>query len=161
MTVPSDMSVREILHLHSQLGDELRERGILRSANSPTGDLAERLFCEAFGWNQQGNSQHGFDAIDDTGSRYQIKGRRLTPFNGSRQLSAIRNLDSAPFDYLAGLLFDTTYNVLRAAIIPAGIVAEYSSFRAHVNAHIFHLSDSVWDNPSVRDVTTELQAVSL
>ena len=52
------LTVAELLKLHSQIGDELRARGVLRSANSPTGDLAEHLFCRAFGW-QQADSAPG------------------------------------------------------------------------------------------------------
>ena len=33
--------------------------------------------------------------MDDAKKRYQIKGRRITPWNRSRQLSAIRDLDGA------------------------------------------------------------------
>ena len=45
------------------VGDELRTRGITRSSNNPTGDLAEDLFCKAFGWKQVGNSQLNIGAI--------------------------------------------------------------------------------------------------
>ena len=51
--------------------------------------LAEYLFCKAFGWKQADNSQANVDAIGSDGTRYQIKSRRLTRFNKSRQLSAI------------------------------------------------------------------------
>ncbi len=42
----------ELLLLHSKVADELRDRRITRSSNNPTGDLAEYLFCKAFGWTQ-------------------------------------------------------------------------------------------------------------
>jgi hypothetical protein len=95
----------ELLQLHAKVSDELRERGILRSSNNPTGDLAEHLFCKAFGWRQADNSQANVDAIDTEGVRYQIKGRRITRFNNSRQLSAIRDMAGCHFDYLAGVVF--------------------------------------------------------
>ena len=44
------LSSRELLALHANVADELRARGISRSANNPTGDLAEYLFCKAFNW---------------------------------------------------------------------------------------------------------------
>src|SRR5271156_1368529 len=94
----------QLLLLHSKVADELRERGITRSANNPTGDLAEYLFCEAFAWKQAGNSQANVDAIGRDGLRYQIKGRRMTRFNNSRQLSAIRDMAGSHFDFLAGVL---------------------------------------------------------
>ena len=66
-------------------------------------DYAEMLFCRAYGWKMVRKSSAGFDATDDQGVRYQIKARRLTTHNRSRQLSAIRKLESGPFDYLAGV----------------------------------------------------------
>jgi len=79
----------QLLVLHSEVADELRKRGITRSSNNPTGDLAEYLFCKAFGWKQASNSQANVDAIGPDETRYRIKGRRVTRFNKSRQLSAI------------------------------------------------------------------------
>ncbi|NIJ42358.1 hypothetical protein FHS78_002652 [Parvibaculum indicum] len=63
--------------MHAEIMEELRARGILRSANNPTGDLAEHLFCKAFGWQIASNSEKGFDATGEQGRRIQIKGRRL------------------------------------------------------------------------------------
>jgi hypothetical protein len=39
-----ELSPPELLALHAIVADELRTRGITRSANSPTGDVAEYLF---------------------------------------------------------------------------------------------------------------------
>jgi len=76
------------LSLHSRVAEELRARGVTRSSNNPTGDLAEYLFCKAFGWTQAQKSHANIDAVGKDGTRYQIKGRRVTRFNNSRQLSA-------------------------------------------------------------------------
>lgn len=92
----SALSPKELLALHSSVGEELRERGITRSANNPTGDLAEYLFCKAFGWTHATNSSVHIDAIDAQGLRYQIKARRQTPHNNSRQLSGFRNPSRPP-----------------------------------------------------------------
>ena len=70
-------SISELLVLHASIMEELRARDVLRSANNPTGDLAEYLFCKAFGWTQAPKSAKAFDAIDIDGKRYQIKGNRL------------------------------------------------------------------------------------
>ena len=72
-----DVSLRDLLGLHAGIMDGLRRRGVARSANNPTGSLAEFLFCRAFLWEQADNSQRGYDAVDGSGKRYQIKGRRL------------------------------------------------------------------------------------
>src|ERR1017187_3181626 len=151
----------QLLALHARLGDELRARGITRSCNNPTGDLAEYLFCKAFSWKQIGNSSRNIDAIGSDGTRYQIKGRRMTYYNKSRQLSQIRDLEDAQFDYLAGVLFNEDYTVMRAAIIPHAVAIEKSTFVKRTNSHKFILRDEVWDAPEVRDVTPELRAIPL
>ncbi len=157
----SALSPAALLALHAQVADELRSRGITRSSNNPTGDLAEYLFCKAFGWKQSGNSNPSVDAIDTSGVRYQVKGRRMTRYNKSRQLSAIRNLMGAHFDFLAGVLFNEDYTVMRAALIPHTIALERAAFVEYTNSHKFMLRDDVWDASGVRDVTAELRAVAL
>lgn len=149
----------QLLVLHSQVADELRARGITRSSNNPTGDLAECLFCKAFGWEQAGNSQANVDAIDQDGIRYQIKGRRATRHNKSRQLSAIRDMAGSHFDFLAGVLFNEDYTVLRAALIPHAVALARATYVTHTNSHRFLLRDDIWNAPDVRDVTVELRAV--
>jgi len=151
------LTVSELLQTHSNILVELRERGILRSANNPTGDYSEWLFCRAFGWQQAGNSVKGHDATDAEGTRFQIKGRRLHQHNTSRQLSAIRDL--AGFDVLAGVLLDAEFGVARAALIPSSIVRDRSTFTKHTNSHRFLLRDDIWDAAGVKDVTADLRAV--
>lgn len=150
-----------MLVLHARTMDELRARSIVRSANNPTGDLAEYLFCKAFQWTRIGNSNRNVDALDSVGKRYQIKGRRLTSHNGSRQLSAIRDLAGGNFDVLAGVLLSEDYSVLRAALIPYTVVVQRSTFVIRTNSHKFYLRDDVWNATGVKDVTKTLQAVAL
>jgi hypothetical protein len=78
---------------------------LIRNSNNPVGDYAEYFFCRAFGWQQADNSEKDADAVGPDGIRYQIKGRRLTRHNNSRQLGAIRRLPQKNFDFLAGILF--------------------------------------------------------
>ena len=68
------MTAMELLKLHAEVADELRARGITRSSNNPTGDLAEFLFCRAFGWRQAGNSNANLDAVGSDGTRLRAKG---------------------------------------------------------------------------------------
>jgi hypothetical protein len=150
----------QLLLLHSEVADELRVRGITRSSNNPTGDLAEYLFCRAFGWKQAENSQANVDAIGPDGRRYQIKGRRITRFNKSRQLSAIRDMAGSHFDFLAAVLFKEDYSVMRAALIPHAIALERSTYVGRTNSHRFLLRDGIWNAPHVRDVTKELRDVA-
>jgi hypothetical protein len=119
----SQMAPPQLLALHARVADELRMRGITRSSNNPTGDLAEHLFCKAFGWAQADNSKANIDALGSDGTRYQIKGRRMTRFNRSRQLSAIRDLEGAHFDLLAGVLFSEVTASCALPLSPAPLLS--------------------------------------
>ena len=150
----------ELLALHAKISEELRARGIVRSSNNPTGDLAEYLFCRAFGWTQAGNSHPSADATGSDGETlYQIKGRRWTQHNKSRQLSALRGLPDRGFHFLAAVLFSPNYEVDRAAIVPHALVVQYSTRVEHTNSWRFLLKDSVWTWPGVEDATSKLRAV--
>lgn len=152
------LTTRQLLHAHGALMDELRRRDVMRSANNPIGDLAELLFCRAFGWAREGNSAAGFDARDAAGMRYQIKARRITEAPGSRQLSAIRNLASDPFDHLAAVLFDRDFDIHRAALVPIAVVKAAVRRSSHTNSDVLHLRDELWQHADVRDVTDTLRA---
>ena len=162
----SKLSPRQLFELHSWIEDELREQKIIRTANKPTGDLAEYLFRTAFDWEPASNSQAHYDAKGKTdGLLYQIKGRRIAERNGSRQLSAIRNLEERHFDFLAGLLFNKDYSVYKAALIPHSVLLglkrerKHISFQEHTNSHVFLLVEDIWEDPRVKDVTEKLRAV--
>lgn len=152
------LTVPQLLKLHGDVLDELRRREIVRSSNNPASDFAELLFCRAFGWKREGNSASGHDATDGEGRRYQIKARRLTAHNTSRQLSAIRKLPDRPFDALAGVLFDSAYALLRAAVIPVDVVIARCARVEHTDSWKFMLRDDIWTVAGVQDVTPELRA---
>lgn len=161
MVTLNEMTSAQLLALHGDIAEELRRRGILRSSNNPVADLSEHLFCRAFGWTQAANSKRSSDASCANGMLYQIKGRRVTPQNPSRQLSALRNLDKGGFDFLGGVILAPDYSVMRAAIVPHALVLEHSTRSEHQNGWIFHLRDGVWNWAGVRDVTDELRGVAL
>jgi hypothetical protein len=152
------LKVRELLQTHAAIIRELCRREVCRSSNSPSGDYGEFLFARAFGWKLETKSSAGYDAVDEFGTRYQIKCRHLTPQNPSRMLGQIRRLDKSPFDMLAAVLLNEDYTVKRAALIPPQVVEKASKYGSYANAWRFILSDSVWLIPEVRDVTEELNA---
>ena len=153
-------SVYRLLQTHGAILDELRRRKIARTNNNPASELAERLFCQALGWSQQPKSTSGYDATDSRGTRYQIKCRRVTHANKSRQLGAIRKLPTRPFDQLAGVLFDHNFEVTRAALIPIAVVEDRSRYSDYTKSWLFHLRDEVWQIPGVVDVTRQLKAAA-
>jgi hypothetical protein len=103
----------------------------------------------------------GYDAVDAaTDMRYQVKSRRLHNLKTSRQLSALRKLPDSSFDFLAGVLFNKDYSIMRAAIIPHDIVKSRARFQEHTNSWTFFLDDSIWNLPGVRDVTQHLRSAA-
>jgi hypothetical protein len=156
----SKLSAGELLALYGDVIEELRDRAIVRSTNNPVADYSELLFCKAFGWLRESNSKKGYDALCEAGLRYQLKGRRPTRRNKSRQVSALRGLDDARFDMLAGVLYHPDFTIARAVIIPHAIVLDRSAYVKDWGWR-FHLRDDLWKVPQARDVTAELQAVQI
>lgn len=152
-----DLTPPELLVMHAAVSEELRRGGVTRSSNNPVGDLGEHLFCRAFGWKQAPNSMRDADATDAAQMRYQIKGRRLTTHNNSRQLGALRDLPAQGFDALAAVLFQEDYRVLRAALIPHARVVELAKRVERTNSWRFLLRDTIWSVADVRDVTDDLR----
>lgn len=97
------------------------------------------------------------DATDSGDLRYQIKGRRLTRHNASRQLGTLRDLPKQGFDVLAAVLFQEDYRVVRAALIPHARVVELAKRVERTNSWRFLLRDAVWSVADVRDVTDDLR----
>lgn len=159
MVIPdfAALTIAELLVTHSAVLDELRHRNVIRSKNNPTGDYAEWLVSTKLGLTLQTNSSKGFDATDSQGLRYQIKGRRVTPDNKSTQLGVIRNLEGKDFDFLVAVIFDANWQVRYAAKIPHQAVPLLATYRPHVNGHTMHLRPTVFDHPSVEDLTHELR----
>lgn len=149
----------QLLSLYANVLDELLGRKIIGSTNNPVADVAEFLAIRALDLSQAQKSTKGYDAEDTNGKRYEIKGRRLTSHNRSRQLSVIRALEQRHFDYLAGVLFAEDFSVLRACLIPVAVVERTAAFSKHVNGWLLHLRDSLWEEPEVRDITSEVRAI--
>lgn len=153
------LSPAELLILYDDVTEELRDRGLTRTANNPVADYSELLFCEAFGWRREENSKKGHDAVCDRGRRYQVKSRRPTRRNPSREVSVLRGLVEKRFDMLAGVLFNPDFTVARAILLPHQAVLELSTYADSKKGWRFHLRDSLWSLPEAEDVTERLRAV--
>ncbi len=154
----SRLSEVELLKLHASIIEELKARKVVRTKNNPVGDYTEWLVANALDLQLSNNSASGHDGIDKKGIKYQIKGRRITPDNTSRQLSAIRNLKEKDFDFLIAVIFDKDYKILDAVMIPHEVVEQFSSYRKHVNAHILHLSGAILEDSRVRDIKRHISS---
>jgi len=146
MVKPTDlktMKVPELLSLYAELMEELRDREIIRTGNNPVADYAEKVAVDRLHLRRAGKEEKGYDASDSEGTRYQIKGRRITKHNKSRQLSVIRSLDEKPFDYLIAVIFDEAFNVIEMWKIPYDFVREHKGWSKRLQGHIFHAKRDV------------------
>jgi hypothetical protein len=146
-----------LLRLYVNVLETLREREMVRSKNNPVADFAEGLCAKALKLKLAAKSTAGYDGIDADGHGIEVKAR-VSPENISRQLSAIRSIDSQHFDYLAAILFKADFSVMTGCLIPHAVIKEYGKHNKHSNSHRFLLRDSVWALPGVRDITEELKA---
>jgi hypothetical protein len=152
------LSLTGLLNLYSTILAELVRRNACRSTNNPVADIAELLVVEALSLTPAAKSTKGYDAVDISGKRYEIKGRRCTADNPSRMLSAIRDCDAGHFDYLAGVLFREDFSFAKACLVPFDVVVRRSTYRKHVNAHIFELKDELWSTTGVIDISMQIAA---
>jgi hypothetical protein len=135
---------KELLQLYGRLMEELRKRELIRSSNNPVSDYAEKIVCEKMKLSIQGKSSKGYDAIDEkSGIKYQIKARRVTRHNKSRQLGVIRNIEQKLFDYLIAVIFDESFKPIEMWRIPRETILKYARYSQHQNGYILILSGKV------------------
>jgi hypothetical protein len=154
-----DESVKGLLNAYCEILGELRSRNLIRSTNNPVADLTESLVAIALQLKLVDGSTTGHDAIDTQGRRYEIKGRRITRHNKSRQLSFIRGMDKDHFDFLVGVVFAEDFSILKACLIPRALVLKLAKYVKHVNGWRLMLTDNVWNESDVQDITSVLQIV--
>jgi len=156
----------ELLRMYGGILDTLKDKRILRTTNNPTGDYAELLAAK---WlEKQGlvkdaqeallkNSHKGFDIVDDGGVTYQVKGRRITISNPSKQLGVVRNLFENEFQYLIAIVFNEDWSIKEAAQIPIqALHAMPGKKKDGVNGHIFHLAGELLNREGVKLITDQI-----
>ena len=156
--IMEDIPTSKLLQDFGGILVELRRRGICRSENIPTGDLAEHLACKALELTIAAKSAKGFDALDSAGARYQIKGRRITPWNPSTQLSAVRDLPSGPFDFLIAVLFDQEFRLTAAYRFTFAACHQAARFVDRTNSYTLFANNSLIMHPDTLDLTTVIRS---
>lgn len=136
-------SDQQMLHLYRDLMEELRERQLIRTSNNPVADYAESVAVEALRFTRAPKEAKGFDATDDRGIKYQVKGRRITRHNNSRQLGVIRYLDEKLFSFVLAVIFDEDFSVKEIWKIPYKFVKENSKYSSLQNGHIFNANPNL------------------
>ena len=154
---PKSVSTTELFSNYAEILEELITRKVIRTRNNPVADYSEWLVAKKLGLKLEGNSNPGFDAKDGDCKRYQIKARRLTRKNTSRQLGIIRDLEEKKFDYLIGILFDKSFGIEAAYQVPHHVVVEFGRPNSHQRGHILHLRGALLTAPGVDDITDTLR----
>ncbi len=153
-----ELGVKELLQLQASITNELKDRKIVRTQNNPLGDYTEWIVAKALNLQLASNSKSGYDGETKDGVRIQIKGRRITPSNNSRQLSAIRKYEERDFDELAAVIFDENFDIIDAVLIPHEVVGEYATYREHVNAHILLIKGPILSDPRIKCIKQALSS---
>jgi hypothetical protein len=135
------LGIGELLALSRSVLAELRRRGVVRTANAPTGDYAEWLAARAAGGRLEPNSRRSWDLVTSDGDRVQVKARVTSDIakRGERQLSSFRSWD---FDAALIVLFDEHLKVRRAAWITVAEVEAAARDDPYVSASRVIASDS-------------------
>src|SRR5260370_41515191 len=102
----SKETAQGLLTNYCEVLKELRLRNLIRSTNNPVADIAGTIVKLALKLDLVSGSTAGHDAIDTSGIRYEVKGRRITAANKSRQLSFSPGLGEEHFDFWVGCLVD-------------------------------------------------------
>jgi len=139
----------ELPALWSETLQEMRLRNLIRSHNNPVADFAELYVARHFEGTLAAKSMAGYDVLGPDGTRYQVKSRRITTENASRQLGAIRSLEKDPFDVLIAVLFDVNLVVTEMWSIPIAAVRSLATWTAHVNAHKLIADARLKTDPSI------------
>ena len=132
---------------------EMHTRKLIRSWNNPVADYAERIVALRLNLTLADKSARGFDATDsDEQVRYQIKSRRLTRENPSRQLGVIRKLEDNEFDFLIAAIFDEELKLSEMWSIPHEVVKEFAKYVPTLNGHRITVRKPLIDHDSVERI---------
>ena len=88
---------------------------------------------------------------------YEIKARRVTPTNKSRQLSAIRDIEGEHFNFLIAVVYNKNFEVILALKIPRAVVVAKSSFVKSTNSFKLMADDRLQNEPGVEDIAPLLR----
>lgn len=147
----------ELLVTYESILDELFRRNVTRTFDAPVGQYAEWLTKAVLGGELAANGVKSYDMVCEEFGRVQIKARivRGRSNRGETQLSAFRSFD---FDHALVLMFDQTYTVTTATIIPAETIRAAGRRSGHVNASVVMASPALL--ASGTDITERFNSVT-
>jgi hypothetical protein len=132
---------RELLATYESILAELRRRNVVRTNDAPAGQYAEWLAQRVFGGELANNSVKSYDLLTTSFGKVQVKARVLRKGSAAeRQLSPFRSFE---FDHALVILFDRSYAVHRAALLPMQTVLDNTVESKHVNGRIMFARESL------------------
>src|ERR1700690_908906 len=105
---PSSLPTTQILCDYAAIQWELCARDVVRTNNSPVGDIAEAVVAAHYGGTRGSFEQAGWDVFTPGGENLQVKGMRRTSTTNRRNLSVIRDRD---YDAVIIVILDEDYRV--------------------------------------------------
>lgn len=144
------------MNLYASLLTELNEREIVRTFNSPVGDYAEWLVSDKLAMKLEINSNPGYDAVDISGNKCQIKCRWERDGKKKRQLGVIRNFEANDFDYLIAIIFDSDFEVKCAYKIFRQAIIDFGKWSKHQNGYLLHIKGEILESEYVIDIKDQL-----
>lgn len=144
----SRLDDERLILLFGEVMAALREREIVRSANNPIADIAERLVADHFRGMLAAPNEKGYDVLAN-GRRLQVKALRMTRRSRSN-LSAIRSHD---FDAVIAVIFEEDMRFRELVEIPLDVVLQHESWSETWKAHRLSVTKALLSDPGVTRVT--------
>lgn len=140
---------RELLELWAQSMRTLRERGVVRTYNSPIGDIAEEMVARHYGGTRGAFDQAAWDvAVGD--ELLQVKACWRAGPASKLGFSPIRHRDG--YTSVVLVVFGADMRVAEAWRIPREVVNELGKFNSHVNGIKIGLTATVRAHPAVERI---------
>jgi len=146
----TDQTTAQLLEDWATIMRELRRRGVIRTNNNPTGDIAEAVVEAHYPGSTRGSfNQKGWDVLTADKERIQVKAMRTTETTRRRNLSPIRDVD---YDTVVIVIFDESFRVTEGLRLGREVVEELFPVRAHVNGRIITVTAMLRAHPGVETI---------
>lgn len=143
------LSNRELLQVWAKSLQLLYDRGVVRTYNSPIGDIAEEMVARHYGGVRGAFVQAAWDvAVGE--ERLQVKACRREPTKSRTGFSPIRHRDG--YDAVILVVFSMDMRVEEAWRVPREVVNELGKFNSHVNGIKIALTSAVRTHPKVEQL---------
>jgi len=143
------LSNRELLQVWAKSLQLLYDRGVVRTYNSPIGDIAEEMVARHYGGVRGTFAQPAWDvAVGE--ELLQVKACRREPMKSKTGFSPIRHRDG--YDAVILVVFNMDMKVEEAWRVPRAVVNELGKFNSHVNGIKIGLTSAVRSHPEVEQL---------